>query len=172
MPRTQDPEFPIASQIPANAALDREPRGIDEEALALAIGAGMALGPPMTSGQTAQGSSDGRTIVRMLYIESPQATDEIPMGPVPDAATMVRVVAATDAGTVTFNIEKRAQTTPYTAGTNIFSSDQVAGTGGSVLNTTTFNSGQIAAASWLHFSASAIASSPTKLWVWAEYTID
>lgn len=113
-----------------------------------------------------------KTVVRMIYIENPTAADEYPIGAVPDAATMVRVVGATDAGTVTFNVEKRSMTTPYTAGTDIFTSDQVAGTGGSVLNTTTFNSGAISADSWLHYSASAVASSPTKLWVWVEYTID
>lgn len=118
------------------------------------------------------GNSDGRSIVRFIYIEAPTATDEFPLGAIPDAATIRRVVAATDAGTVTFNIEKRSQTTPYTAGTDIFSSDQVGGNGGSVLNTTTFNSPQVAAGNWLHYSASAVASNPTKLWVWVEYRID
>lgn len=111
-----------------------------------------------------------RTRAHILYIESPAATDEIPICHVPDAATMVRVIGVTDVGTVDFNIEKRAQLTPDVAGTNIFTADKQATASG--LNQTSFDSGAVAADTWLHYSASAVATAPTKLWITIEYTID
>ena len=111
-----------------------------------------------------------RTAARVLYIENPTASDEFPLAYVPDAATLVAVRAVTDVGTVDFNIEKRAKLTPDVAGTNVWSADKQATAGG--LEQATFDAGSIGADEWLHYSASAVASSPTKLLVSVEYTID
>jgi len=111
-----------------------------------------------------------RTAARVLYIENPAATDEFPIAYVPDAATLVAVRAVTDVGTVDFNIEKRSKLTPDTAGTNVWSAEKQATAGG--LEQSSFDSGSIGADEWLHFSVSAVASSPTRLWVSIEYVID
>jgi len=111
-----------------------------------------------------------KTVSRIIYIENPTATDEIPIAYVPDAATLVAVRAVTDVGTVDFNIEKRAKLTPDVAGTNIWSADKQATATG--LEQTSFDAAAIGADKWLHYSASAVASGPTKLWVALEYTID
>ena len=117
-------------------------------------------------------TAPARTITRIIYIENPVATDDFPICFVADSATMVRVVAVTDVGTVDFNIEKRAKLTPDVAGTNIWTVDKQAVAAG--LDQTTFDSGGVATSAdeWLTFAASAVASSPTKLWVALEYTIN
>jgi hypothetical protein len=104
----------------------------------------------------------GHTIARVLYIENPTATDAFPLAYISESATLVAVRAITDTGTVTFNIEKRSKLTPDVAGTDIWSSDKQATSAG--LEQTAFDSGAVAADEWLHYSASAIAASPTKLW--------
>lgn len=111
-----------------------------------------------------------KTVTKIIYIEDPTATDSFPMGYVPNAAAMVAVRAVTDTGTVDFNIEKRAKLTPDVAGTDIWTADKQATAAG--LEQTGFDSGSIGADEWLHFSASAVAGAPTKLWVSLEYTID
>ncbi len=115
-------------------------------------------------------AAKNKTIAKIIYIESPTASDSFPLGYVPDAATMVAVRAVTDAGTVDFNIEKRAKLTPDETGTDVWSADKQATASG--LEQTTFDSGAVGADSWLHFSASAAGGSPTKLWVTVEYVID
>ena len=115
-------------------------------------------------------AAKNKTVAKIIYIESPTATDSFPLGYVSDAATFVAVRAVTDTGTVDFNIEKRAKLTPDVAGTDIWSADQQATAAG--LEQAAFDSGSIGADSWLHFAASATGGSPTKLWVSIEYTID
>ncbi|MEK6798055.1 MAG: hypothetical protein AABZ12_03750 [Planctomycetota bacterium] len=111
-----------------------------------------------------------RTTTRTLYVEYPKATDAFPIGYVADASTMVAVRAVSDVGTVTFNVEKRNKLTPGMAGTDVWTTDKQATAAG--LEQTTFDGGTVAADQWLYFAASAVASSPTKLWVSVEYTID
>ena len=111
-----------------------------------------------------------RTISRVIYIEDPTATDEFPITYPPDAATMVAVRAVTDVGTVEFNIEQRAKLIPDVAGTDIWSTDKQGTSAG--FEQTSFDSPSIGPDAWLHYSASAVASSPTKLWISLEYTID
>lgn len=119
---------------------------------------------------TARIGARHRTAARVLYIENPTAADEFPLAYVPDAATMVAVRAVTDVGTVDFNLEKRSKLTPDVAGTNVWTADRQGTAAG--LEQTTFDAGSIAADEWLHYSASAVASSPTRLWISVEYTID
>lgn len=119
---------------------------------------------------TARIGSRHRTIARVLYVENPTAADEFPLAYIPDAATMVAVRAVTDVGTVDFNIEKRSKLTPDVVGTNVWSAEMQATASG--LEQTAFDAGSIGTDEWLHYSASAAASSPTKLWISVEYTID
>lgn len=116
-----------------------------------------------------------RTETRIIYIENPTAADVFPICMIPNTAVMVRVEAITDVGTVTFNIERRT----------LAQLGEVDGTGTDVLNvpgdlvadatgeatTSFYNSGAITADEFLEFVASAVASSPTRLWVSVELTI-
>ena len=121
---------------------------------------------------TAPGGGGGGTsiVTRIIYIEDPLNTDSFSICFIAEAATMVAVRAITDVGTVDFNIEKRGKLTPDQAGTNIWTADKVATVSG--LEQTSFDSGSISADDWLTYAASAVASSPTKLWISVEYTID
>jgi len=137
-----------------------------------ATGGGTLDAAAIASGtlNSARLATKNKTVTKILYIENPTATDEFPIGYVPDAASMAAVRAITNTGTVDFNIEKRAKLTPNTAGTNLWTADKQATSSG--LEQLTFDSGAIAADEWLHYSASAVTGSPTKLWVSLEFTID
>ncbi len=112
-----------------------------------------------------------RTFPKVVYIECPTATDSFPVMFVPNDITLVQVRGVTDVGTVDFNIEYRATDTPDVAGTDILTADLQAAAAGA--STTTFDGGGAAAAeTWLNYNASAVASSPTKLWVAIEFIID
>lgn len=109
-----------------------------------------------------------KTHAAILY-EGPPATDiDVPMRYLPYGASMVRVVAVTDAGTVDFNIEKRAKTTPDVAGTDIWSADKQATSGG--LDQTSFDSGSISDDTWLHVDISAVSGAST-LWIAAVWEL-
>jgi len=110
------------------------------------------------------------TFSKMIYIEDPTASDSFPLCHIPKAATIVAVRAITDVGTVDFNIEERGNLTPDQAGTDINTGEMVATVSG--LEDTSFSNSAIAEDSWLTYAASAVASSPTKLWVTVEYTYD
>lgn len=107
---------------------------------------------------------------KILYVENPTATDAFPIGYIPQSATVIAVRAITDTGTVDFNIEKRAKLTPDVAGTNVWTADKQATASG--MEQTSFDAGAVAADQWLYVAASAIASSPNKLWISVEYAID
>ncbi len=66
---------------------------------------------------------------------------------VPNDITITEISAYTDANTVTFNLEERAETTPNTAGTDVIGSDLVADTNQE--ETSTFTNATIAKNSWL-----------------------
>ncbi|MBI1825880.1 MAG: hypothetical protein HY287_05845 [Planctomycetes bacterium] len=115
-------------------------------------------------------AAKNKTLTKSIYIENPTSTDELPLGYVPDASTIVAVRAVTNTGTVDFNIEKRNKFSPGSAGTNIWSADKQANSTG--LEQATFDSAAISADQWLHYSASATIGTPAKLWISVEYTID
>lgn len=99
-------------------------------------------------------SADSSGLVgRIIYIEIPSATDEYPIGYVPGRATIIEVIAVTDAGTVDFNIEKRSKLTPDVAGTNIFTADKVATSSG--LDQTSIDS-PLVENQWLVLDSSAL----------------
>ncbi len=74
-----------------------------------------------------------------------------------EALTVTEVSCATDVGTVTFNIEKRA--TPAGAGSDLFAADQVATTSG--IKVTTLQNAAWIDDEWIAVAISAVASSPT-----------
>jgi len=129
---------------------------------AAAIAAGML--------DSARLAAKNKTVAKMIYIENPTATDSFPLGYVPDAATCVAVRAQTNTGTVDFNIEKRAKTSPFSAGTDIWTADKQATSAG--LEQLSFDSGAVSADRWLQFAASAVSGTPTKLVISLVYTID
>jgi len=111
-----------------------------------------------------------RTRCAIFKIENPRAADSWPIAYVGDPATVVAVRAITDVGTVDFNIEKRGKLTPDVAGTDINTGEMVATAAG--LEDTSFASPAVSADNWLSVEISAVASSPTLLWITVEYTID
>lgn len=113
-----------------------------------------------------------RTHSRIIYIESPTASDVFPVTYVPDTATVIAIRGVTDTGTVTFNIEKRGKFTPATTGTDVLNTDMVADATGEEETDAADMSEAVSADNWLVYVASAVASSPTKLWVVIEWTID
>jgi hypothetical protein len=119
--------------------------------------------------ETDLGATEAKRVAKVIYIENPTATDAFPLAFVPHAATLEAVRAVTDVGTVDFNIEKRAKLAPDVAGTDVWSADKQATTSG--LEQTSFDSGAVGPDQWLHFAASAVASSPGSLWVSVEYTV-
>jgi len=136
-----------------------------------------AGGGTLDAAAIASGTMDGarlaaknKTVRKILYIEDPTAADVFPLLSVADNCTLVRVTHKTDTGTVDFNLEKRAEGTPATAGTNVWTVDKQASSTSTA--ETTFDSAAIPADNWLVYAASAAASSPTKLWITIEYTID
>lgn len=117
-----------------------------------------------------------RTITRALNIKKegtsygPLATDIIPLGKFADNCTIVNVTHKTDTGTVDFNLEKRAAGTPATTGTKVWSADKQADSSYTI--ETSFTSASITADQWLVYVASAVASSPTELWISIEIAIN
>lgn len=109
-------------------------------------------------------------VPKMIYVENPTATDTMPMFTVSVTATIEKVTFQTDAGTVTFNLEERVGSTPGTAGTDVFSSDH--GATATEVQTSTFNNAGLAAESWVYLVCSAVAGTPTELWVRVFYSED
>ncbi len=146
--------------------------------LGLAIGVDVAAAThthdasDVTSG-TLNGSrlaTKNRTLTKIVYIESPTATDSLPITFLADAVTLVQIRGVTDTGTVDFNIEHRATNTPGVTGTNTLTADlQAVAAGASSSN---FADATVPAERWLNYHASAVSGAPTKLWVAIEYTID
>lgn len=134
------------------------------DAIGVANGDGVSGNPTLTL------ATKIRTRNHLVYVETPADTDVFPVAFVGDAVTMVKVWGQTDTGTVDFNIEERATTSPGSSGTDTLTADLQSTSSGA--NSSSFSNSSIAADSWLVFVASATASSPTKLWVAFEYTID
>lgn len=110
------------------------------------------------------GNPNSATNNKVLYIENPTASDEIPISFFSNAATISEITGQTDvaSSTVAFNVEIRSETSPNSAGTDAMASDLTA-TDSMASQTTIANSPTTN--TWLVYSASAISGSPTKLWV-------
>jgi len=149
----------IDLQIPASGSIDMNNAPITE------------LKTPSASTDAAtKAYVDQRKYTKVFYIESPTNADNYPICFCDEASTVNEVWAETDTGTVDFNIEKRAHGSAESAGTNIFTSDVQADDDG--YNTTTINSPTVSADYWLFYCSSAVASSPTKLWIVVKYTLN
>jgi hypothetical protein len=88
---------------------------------------------------------------------------------VPYNITITEIASYTDANTVTFNIEQRAEATPGTAGTDCMSSDQVADT--DQQETTSFADATVPTNTWLTCTVSA-AGDVGRFCVTIRFTID
>jgi hypothetical protein len=78
---------------------------------------------------------------------------------IPNNVTITEVSAFTNSGTITFNIEERAETTPNTAGTDVMTSDLVADT--DQQETSTFSNTTLDRNDWLILTIVSITGDPT-----------
>ena len=76
----------------------------------------------------------------------------------------------TDTGTVVCNVEKVSFGSSESAGTDIFSADKTATDAGAT--ETTINNPNATANQSLFVAVTSVANSPTKFWVWVDYTLD
>ena len=104
------------------------------------------------------------------FISNPTAAKSLVMDFVDAAATMVKVYAEVDTGTVDINVEERAFGSADTAGTDTLTAELQADTTGAT--SVTFDNAGLAADSYLHLTISAKSGSPTKLTVVATYDLD
>ena len=74
--------------------------------------------------------------------------------------TITQIAGCTSAGTVTFNIEERAATTPNTSGTDVMTSDLVADNDQQV--STTFSNASITSGTWIAIDISAVSSTANR----------
>ena len=110
----------------------------------------------------------------IFYIENPTASDDYPLFSPADDITITKVRSYTDTGTVTFQLEER--TTPAGTGVDIMDTggpadpELIADATGE--STTTFSNAGIDGEDWVAYVSSDVASSPTKLWIAVDFTID
>lgn len=86
-------------------------------------------------------------------------TGDYPGWKVPNNITVTEVAAYTNTGTVTFNLEERAETTPNTAGTDLIGSDLVADD--DQQETGTFSNATLDRNDWLVMNVTSITGDPT-----------
>jgi len=110
------------------------------------------------------------TYTKIIYIKAPEVTDAFPVFGLGPACTVTRITHSTEAGTVDWNIEERAEATPFTVGTAIYASDEQSSTSHSV--DTSFSNDSIAANAIFFFEVSAIASTPADLLIKVTFTED
>lgn len=105
----------------------------------------------------------------VTLIDTVKAADVVPILKLAKPITVVEIAAHTNTGTATFNIEKRAEATPNTAGTDIMTSDLVADS--DQQETTTFSSANASPDQWLVLAMSAVASGAQRLNVTIKYLV-
>lgn len=115
-------------------------------------------------------TSAARRQTRICRIDAPVAGDAFQVVSVPDAATLKAVRHIVSAATnVVFNIEIRAETTPFTAGTDVWTADKTATT--TSAEETTFNN-QPDAAKALTVTVTSVSGTPTVFLVQIEYEVN
>lgn len=105
-----------------------------------------------------------------LYLETPSDADDLPIFYTDRAITITKVIGTTPVGTVTLMLKWRAIATRFTGGTNIQSANLVADSNGQ--ETTSFSDATIPADSVISYTSSATGSTPPKVMIDVEYTID
>ncbi len=135
-----------------------------------AAAAGTGVPVDLTKAQllTLLGMTNALKISMVFYIEDPVAGKEYPVQMAPAAFTIDKIKHMTDVGTVDFNIEERV--TPNVTGVNVFASDEQATS--TYQTETAFSNDSIDAEDPIAIDISAVASSPTKLWVYILGTIN
>jgi len=106
----------------------------------------------------------------IFQIDNPIAGDARPLKGIPANATITFAEYKTDTGTVTFNVEKRPIATPQSAGTDIWTADKTATS--TTASTTSFDSEAVVGRNRLVCAITSVASSPTVLDLWVEWTVD
>jgi hypothetical protein len=94
-------------------------------------------------------------------------TGDYPGWKVPNNITVTEVSAYTNTGTVTFNLEERAETTPNTAGTDVMTSDLIADD--DQQKTGTFSNADLDRNDWLVLVVASITGDPTIISVTIRY---
>lgn len=108
----------------------------------------------------AQIGADSLNTKGATVLDTVIAGDIIPLFKIPETMTPVEVAAFTDQGTVTFQLEQRAEATPNSSGSNLLSSSLVADSDQE--ETTSFALANLTKDYWLVLNASAVsATKPT-----------
>lgn len=116
---------------------------------------------------------DDEAVEYMLQaaLESPATDDDgLVIWKWPNAYTIQRVSCATDTGTVTIQLDERAEATPNTSGTDVMSSTLVCDSNNQA--TTSFANATIDANDPLNLDIDAVASSPTNVKIWVEIKVN
>ena len=113
-----------------------------------------------------------REYAKEFYLESPTASDDLPLFWWPENYTITECWGVTDAGTVTFQLNHRPRTAPFSAGTDVFTSAMVADTNGESKTSGDFTDATVDGDRVVFYDSSAVASSPTKLLILVKFTVD
>jgi len=98
---------------------------------------------------------------KIIYIEDPSSSDVYPIAMIANNFRFLKVRYITDSGTVTFNINVRSGTDPFSSSTDIWDSDKTAGTTSS--DRTTFDNEWFNGERIFFVETSATTGTPTKL---------
>jgi len=165
---------PASANLDEYAAVNPTAAGLAllDDADATAQRATLGLGSIATLSSIAptNQTSPARRQAVLCEIHSPAAGESYRLRPIPDAATLKAVRHIVSASTnVVFNIEIRAETTPFTAGTDVWSADKTATT--TSTEETAFDN-QPAAATILVVTITSVSGTPTIFLVQIEYEVD
>ena len=120
--------------------------------------------------QTQLDTKGGKVKTNFIYVKKPSAAGERPVLSVPVDCTITRITHITDTGTVDWNLEERAEATPFASGTNVYAVDEQSSTTHSI--DTSFTNASLAAYSTLFYCPSAVASGPNELIIRVTYEED
>lgn len=161
------------SDISANGHVVRTGSGT-YTSRSVAVGSGNHLtvsnGDGVSGNPTLDLATKHRTRTALVTILNPANGDDVPIEWFPNAATITEVYGCTDTGTATIQVTERVRTAPFSSGTDVLTSSLVPDSNGET--TTSFSNSSMAADSVLVARVTATASSPTKLLILVEYTID
>ena len=111
-----------------------------------------------------------RTVTKATYIQNPEVGDDVLIGALRNAGTLLEVWGDTDAGTVDIQVEERLDGASDSTGTERLSADLQLDTGTSATSGFTA-AGALTAKSSLFVSVEAVAGA-TEVWIYTAYAID